>query len=211
MEAATMPRPRFNKLSAPKRERILEAAAREFAAHGYEGASLNQILAEAEISKGAAYYYFDDKADLYATAVAHYAAGQMADLPQMLAGLTAETFWPTLHLMYRQQFRAAQEQPWVLGLVKSAARLTPAQVTEMGLADTFGQLYDFLTQLVGQGQQLGVIRTDLPQTLLIQLFMNLDDALDQWLLANWPALSAAEIEQIAAKTLAGMERLLAPQ
>jgi AcrR family transcriptional regulator len=206
-----MPRPRFKKLSAQKQERILEAAAREFAAHGYEGASLNQILAEAEISKGAAYYYFDDKADLYATSVAHYAAGQMADLPQMLAGLTAETYWPTLHLMYRQQFQDAQEQPWVLGLVKSAARLTPAQVAEMGLDDTFGQLYDFLTQLIGQGQQLGVIRTDLPQTLLLQLFMNLDDALDQWLLANWSALSAAEIEQIAAKTLAGMEHLLAPQ
>ena len=39
-----MPRPRFYKLSAPKRERILEAAAKEFTAHGYDGASLNQIL-----------------------------------------------------------------------------------------------------------------------------------------------------------------------
>jgi hypothetical protein len=65
--------------------------------------------------------------------------------------------------------------------------------------------------MITQGQQLGVIRSDLPQTLLIQLFMNLDDALDQWLLAHWSTLSADEIDQIAAKTLTGMERMLAPQ
>ena len=56
-----MPRPRFEKLSAEKREQILETAAKAFAAHGYDGASLNQILADADISKGAAYYYFDNK------------------------------------------------------------------------------------------------------------------------------------------------------
>lgn len=205
-----MPRPRFKKLSTQKRERILEAAAREFAAHGYEGASLNQILAEAEISKGAAYYYFDDKADLYTTAVTHYAGNLMADLPEVLAELTADTFWPTLQIMYRQQFQTVREQPWVLGLVKSAGRLTPEQIAEIGLADAFGQLHDLLNQLVEQGQQLGVIRSDLPQTLLIHLFMAIDDALDQWLLAHWSALTAAEVEQVASKTLAGMARLLAP-
>ncbi len=50
-----MPRPRFYKLPEEKRERILEAAAKEFVAHGFEGASLNQILTAAGISKGAAY------------------------------------------------------------------------------------------------------------------------------------------------------------
>ena len=69
-----MPRPRFEKLSPEKREQILETSAKEFAANGYEGASLNQILAKAGISKGAAYYYFDNKADLYVTTThTHYA------------------------------------------------------------------------------------------------------------------------------------------
>lgn len=60
-----MPRPRFQKLSIEKQQAILEAAAREFSAHGYEGASINKILETAQLSKGAAYYYFDDKADLF--------------------------------------------------------------------------------------------------------------------------------------------------
>ena len=38
-----MPRPRFEKLTPEKRENILETAAKEFAANGYDGASFNQI------------------------------------------------------------------------------------------------------------------------------------------------------------------------
>ena len=56
-----MPRPRIARLAEDKRTRILEAAAKEFAAAGYENASLNRILEHAGLSKGAAYYYFDDK------------------------------------------------------------------------------------------------------------------------------------------------------
>ena len=91
-----MPRPRFDKLPPDKRGRILEAAALEFAAHGFDGASLNRIISTAGISKGAAYYYFDDKADLYATVVLE---GWRTLLPAGgldLASLDRHTFWPTL-------------------------------------------------------------------------------------------------------------------
>ncbi len=203
-----MPRPRFNKLDPAKRQRILEAAAQQFAAHGYDHASLNQILADAGISKGAAYYYFDDKADLYTTAVQHYASALMDDLPQTLPLLTAQTFWPMLKAMYADQFAALQERPWVLGLVKSAGRLTPEQIAETGLAETFGQLRDLLGRMIEQGQELGVMRTDLPADLLLNIFMSVDDALDQWLLANWSQLTPEEIEPISGKVLDGMQRLL---
>ena len=62
-----MPRPRFDNLSTERRHDLLERAATEFALHGYEGASLNSILSGAGLSKGVFYYYFDDKADLFAT------------------------------------------------------------------------------------------------------------------------------------------------
>ena len=64
-----MPFARFGKLSPEKRERILEVAAQEFARHGYEDACINRILEQAEMSKGAAYYYFEDKVDLFCTVV----------------------------------------------------------------------------------------------------------------------------------------------
>jgi AcrR family transcriptional regulator len=47
------------------REQILEAATRVFAKHGYNGASINAIAAEAGFSKGALYWNFASKEELF--------------------------------------------------------------------------------------------------------------------------------------------------
>ncbi len=64
-----MPTKRFDKLEPERRTRLLATAREEFIRNGYEGASLNTIVKEAEISKGSLYYYFEDKADLYLTVI----------------------------------------------------------------------------------------------------------------------------------------------
>ncbi|HEX2983571.1 MAG TPA: TetR/AcrR family transcriptional regulator [Ignavibacteriales bacterium] len=48
-----------------KRERILNAARKEFAQKGYNDASTNEIVKEAGISKGALFHYFESKKELY--------------------------------------------------------------------------------------------------------------------------------------------------
>lgn len=55
---------RFLKLSQDKKDRILQAARHEFARVPFEDASINQIIKEAEISRGSFYTYFEDKLDL---------------------------------------------------------------------------------------------------------------------------------------------------
>ena len=62
-----MPLPRFNRMSQSKRDNILRVAAEEFANHGFDNASFNRIIVQAGISKGAMYYYFADKDDVYRT------------------------------------------------------------------------------------------------------------------------------------------------
>ena len=62
-----MPLPRFDKLDDPRKRAILAAAAEELAERGFAGASYNRIIERAGISKGAMYYYFADKDDLYRT------------------------------------------------------------------------------------------------------------------------------------------------
>jgi AcrR family transcriptional regulator len=61
------PRPRFLSLPAERRSAILDAACAELSAHGFEKASTNRIIERAGVSKGALYYYFDDKRDLFLT------------------------------------------------------------------------------------------------------------------------------------------------
>jgi AcrR family transcriptional regulator len=47
------------------REQLLQAAARVFAKNGYSGASINAIAAEAGFSKGAVYWHFASKEELF--------------------------------------------------------------------------------------------------------------------------------------------------
>lgn len=56
---------KFFNISPDKQERILNAALKEFAQKGYEKASTNEIVKEAEISKGLLFHYFKNKKELF--------------------------------------------------------------------------------------------------------------------------------------------------
>ncbi len=60
-----MPRPK--QADPLARRQILAAALTVFSRQGYAGTTLDDITAEANLSKGAIYWYFDSKADLFAT------------------------------------------------------------------------------------------------------------------------------------------------
>jgi TetR/AcrR family transcriptional regulator len=55
----------FFHINSEKQERILNAALKEFAKHGYEKASTNEIVKEANISKGLLFHYFKNKKELF--------------------------------------------------------------------------------------------------------------------------------------------------
>lgn len=57
--------PKFYSLEPEKRERIINAAIKEFARIGYDRASTNEIIKEANIAKGSLFSYFNSKKDLY--------------------------------------------------------------------------------------------------------------------------------------------------
>jgi AcrR family transcriptional regulator len=59
------------------RTALLAVARRMFAANGYDGTGTEQIVAEAQVTRGALYHHFKDKADLF-RAVMEEAAGEVA-------------------------------------------------------------------------------------------------------------------------------------
>ncbi|MFC5185183.1 TetR/AcrR family transcriptional regulator [Actinomadura harenae] len=61
-----MPTSTWFRLNVAKRERVLEAAMREFGEHGYSTGSLNTIAREAGIAKGSLFQYFRDKLEFFA-------------------------------------------------------------------------------------------------------------------------------------------------
>jgi AcrR family transcriptional regulator len=55
----------FSNLPPEKQEKIVAAAVREFARHGYKKASINTIVRDAGIAKGSLYQYFHNKEVLF--------------------------------------------------------------------------------------------------------------------------------------------------
>lgn len=203
-----MPRPRFERLKKEKRERILEAAAKAFAADGFEQASMNQILSEAGISKGAAYYYFDDKADLYISTIQHYLAGMADEIDFSMVDFKAEDYWQGIEAFYIAQFRSTYEKPWVMGVIKSALHAPPEILSSPALSGYVSYFLDGIDMILQTGQALGLVRTDLPHSLLVGLFTAVDRAADDWFLANRDEIDPSQIEQIAAQVFDSLKRLV---
>jgi AcrR family transcriptional regulator len=61
--------PRSERVRAASRARILDAAQKLFAQHGYDATTMQHIVAEAETSIGNAYFYFANKEGLLTTLV----------------------------------------------------------------------------------------------------------------------------------------------
>ncbi|MEX0955461.1 MAG: helix-turn-helix domain-containing protein [Rhizobiaceae bacterium] len=71
-----MPYPKDHK--AQTRERILEAARILFNRHGYDRVSIDQVMAEAGLTRGGFYAHFSNKEELFAEAMASFLSGRGA-------------------------------------------------------------------------------------------------------------------------------------
>ena len=58
-----MPKQTFYNLKEEKREKIEQALLKEFSNNTFEGASISNIIAEAQIPRGSIYLYFENKED----------------------------------------------------------------------------------------------------------------------------------------------------
>ena len=204
-----MPFPRFYKQPIEKRERLMEAAAQEFATHGFDDASVNRILETVKMSKGAAYYYFEDKVDLFFTVIQYCIERMKLDLELDPATLTAENFWPTFAELHRQPLLRSFEQPWLFAAVRAAEHLPLAALEREPLATFARQVRTWIMNIVKRGQELGVIRTDMSEDLIFAWLQALDDGSDHWLLAHWSKLDCEAIAHISDQTVDGMRRALA--
>lgn len=210
-----MPFSRFAKMPSEKRERLLTIAAQEFAAHGFEAASLNRILEEAQIGKSSAYYYFEDKADLFCTVV-KYCLDRLQFAPdrEAITSLTTQTYWTAVAEIRDQPLLRTLRHPWLFGVIRAAERMTPESLQHESLANLTQYLTNYamigLGALIKRGQELGLIRTDVPDELLIAWFRAIDGASDDWLLAHLDHLDQEAITHLAHQTIATIRQALTP-
>lgn len=177
-----MARARFENLEPERQENILAAAAEEFAAYGYAGASLNRIIMAAGISKGSLYYYFDDKADLFSSVVEvakERLARSVEDLS--LDRLTQANFWDTIREVGLRSIELMSEDAWHVRLGMAFPRLRQEPEAVEGVRPMLEWGRQLTTDLLRRGRELQVVRRDLPLELLVVITMAADDAGDRWM------------------------------
>jgi AcrR family transcriptional regulator len=200
-----MPRQRFFNLPEASRKQLLAVATHHFAARGFEGASLNEILADAGISKGAYYYYFDDKDDLFATTL-EAAIDEMLGRVTMpdVAAVSREDFWPLIE-RYVHAFVANLDV--ASDAMLAAAQLSEAQRRSPRFAAVMHKSSALYRGLIEPGQRLGCVRDDLPVDVLVRLLEANDALLDTLLLAEKRPLSKARMDAHVALVFDTIKRL----
>lgn len=99
-------------LAQPKDKRILQAAEEVFSHHGYEKATLDEIIALADVGKGTVYKYFGNKEQLFYKLVADKNAPFVERLQQAVAG--EQSFEEKLKAYFREMvaFYVANSTLW---------------------------------------------------------------------------------------------------
>jgi len=204
-------RRRFTKADPARQRALLDAAAQEFAAHGYEGASLNRIIAAAKLSKGGFYYYFDDKADLAATVLREH-VGHYLDLVRAAEPKDGEDFWAAMGRLTRSSLDALFETPGEADLI---TRLGVAAAQDQHLASHLLPLIKEQTEVVVEqwkkGQTTGAVRADLPVELLVAVVGGVKQTLTRVLLPADGKPDPAAIERLAAIQFDLIRRIAEPR
>ncbi|MCO1603313.1 TetR/AcrR family transcriptional regulator [Desulfosporosinus nitroreducens] len=117
---------KFNSLKLEKRERIINAALKEFVRNGYEKASTNEIIKEAEISKGSLFNYFNSKRELYLFLLDY--------VVEVIDKIYAEVDWSERDLFIRMKeiglikLKIMKKYPHAFNFLKTAAHEDASEV-----------------------------------------------------------------------------------
>lgn len=193
-----MPRPRFDKLPEKKRHAILEVAEEEFAQHGFENASFNRIIQRAGTTKGAMYYYFDDKLDLFHTVISGALARFMAHIgaqrgvPDLGPVETPEDFWAAVERIYGRVMSFWVENKNVAGLMRTVSR-SRSQEASAPVEQLRTIARAQIEQLVRLGQRVGAVRQDLELDLMLHVLVSLLEAVDLWFVDQLETRSTEEV------------------
>ncbi|MBN2725611.1 MAG: TetR/AcrR family transcriptional regulator [Deltaproteobacteria bacterium] len=194
-----MPGSRFYNLSEEKQARILQAAKVEFIEKGPVKASLNRIIKNSGISKGAMYYYFNDKNDLLATVLDTFIKSFLDSMEFNLDSSSIETYWSSFTSTFFEIFKTTEFQE-IMTLSKG---LSPEFLEDILKDSKYPQInHIWIGTMIKSGIEAGAVRKELPEKLSIDITIHLFSMLDTWLIPYFdnineeimPVLISAYIE-----------------
>jgi len=210
--------PRFAKLDADKRAMILRVATEEFAGRGYERASLNRIIARCGLSKGALYYYFSDKDDLYETVLElfcdatleRWSGGTKERIPAFSRCETLEGYWQEWIAHFRRSMLHDLENPVEAELFRRSLRARASGTSHPALSTAASRIREWIRKALRRGQQIGAVRTDLPNELLLDTSFGLMEGFDTWIAQEPDPLREGRFDELAGIVVRLLRRIAEP-
>jgi AcrR family transcriptional regulator len=148
-------------------QRVIQAARRQFFAHGFRTVSMDDLAAELGMSKKTIYAYFPGKQELVQAVLLEKAKEIETDLSR-LSRADASTVESALHsLLDCLQRHTAEIQP---AFVRDIARETPElfQLIERRRRELISRYFGALFE---KGRKAGKIRSDIPTHLIIEILL----------------------------------------
>lgn len=145
-----------------RRRKILAAAKEVFAEAGYHGASINAIIARADIARGTFYLYFESKAAVFDSILDQ----ALADLRSRIRRIEVDDpAAPAPQVQLREQVIATLEyivrdRPLAM-LLLSAGHTPDAEASER-LDQFFAETRDLLRRALETGMEIGLLRPNHP-------------------------------------------------
>ncbi|MDX2086388.1 MAG: TetR/AcrR family transcriptional regulator [Kofleriaceae bacterium] len=171
---------------ADKRQRILVAAERIFAKHGFFAARVTEIAKEAGVADGTIYLYFKSKDDLLISLFENRMKQVNAELERAIAN---EPPARQLHAFIRTYLQLVHDEPTAAEVLTIELRQSSKFMKEYDNP----QFADFLRMLGGiiaAGQERGEIDASIPSHVAARMiFGMLDELALAWVLARQPTIS----------------------
>ena len=176
------------------RRLILETALRHFASKGYDGARVDDIIAETHLSKNMLYHYFGSKEDLFVAVLetvyerfrGRHGAVNIAELApiEALRQLVAETA------------RALIETPEIISILNTENLYKAAHLkASKGIRSIYDPLFIDLNRVLEKGKKEGVFRRDIDP---LQLYISLSSLVYHYL-SNGYTLSVVLRQNLLSK------------
>lgn len=205
-----MAKPTFETLEEAKKRRLLEAAMREFASHGYELSSINRILEAAEFSKGSFYYYFEDKLDLAATVFLVCAEPEL-QLRTLEMPDSADAFWVELRRNSMERLAKLESRRLEYSaLIRLANAVMSSPELGARVMPLFAPGRAAMMKFFERGVELGALRSDLPLPTLMSLVEAAKSAAYKAMYPGDVVPSDAEMESFSDLVIDLARRLCAP-
>ncbi len=162
-----------------RRKAILASAARVFDAHGYAATKMGAIAADAGVSKGSLYNYFESKQDLFMQVFGAELASYQSDATRVLAEPTSagEKLAKLLDDWFERMGHLRRVGGLMLEFWATAAR----EQTDGGLSETFGQMYEgwcsLLADIVAGGIEQGEFSSQFDPKVSASLIVAMGDGI----------------------------------